>query len=229
MFLTTNIGASPIVWTQLGAASTPATACGLQVATVGGTPTFFTKSGGCDGDQQGTVWRYQGTAGTGTWQQVPNPGAGSFGVFAVDPADPQRLIASHLGGPTGPRMVMTRNGGTTWTPIPALDASDDRRRPFLYNNQTGPAAFADFRAIRSRRWSRSIRSDRDILVAGGADSGVFISTNGGTRWQLVTDPISPGTSGIPHIPRPSYAHFDHDPPGGDINLYLGTRGAAPGD
>ena len=79
-------------------------------------------------------------------------------------------------------------------------------------------------AIRSRRWSRSIRSDPDILVAGGADSGVFISTNGGTRWQLVTDPIAPGTSGVPHIPRPYYAHFDHDPPGGDINLFLGTRG-----
>jgi hypothetical protein len=67
-------------------------------------------------------------------------------------------------------------------------------------------------------------SDPDILVAGAVDSGVFLSTNGGTRWQLVTDPISPGTSGTPHIPRPYYAHFDHDPPGGDINLYLGTRG-----
>jgi len=61
-------------------------------------------------------------------------------------------------------------------------------------------------------------------VAGGADSGVFISTNGGTRWQLVTDPFAPGTSGVPHIPRPYYAHFDHDPAGGDINLFLGTRG-----
>ena len=40
----------------------------------------------------------------------------------------------------------------------------------------------------------------------------------------MTDPIAPGTSGIPHIPRPYYAHFDHDPPGGDINLFLGTRG-----
>ena len=66
--------------------------------------------------------------------------------------------------------------------------------------------------------------DPDILVAGGADSGVFLSSNGGTRWQLVTDPNTPGASGTPHIPRPLYAHFDHDGPGGEINLYLGTRG-----
>ena len=182
------------------------------------------KSGGCDGDRQGTVWRYQGTAGTGTWQQVPNPGAGSFGVFAVDPGDPQRLIASHLGGATGPRMVMTRNGGTTWTPIPALDGLMTGAGVSRTTTRPVPGRSRTSKAIRSRRWSRSTRSDRDILVAGGADSGVFISTNGGTRWQLVTDPISPGTSGIPHIPRPYYAHFDHDAPGGDVQLYLGTRG-----
>jgi len=43
-------------------------------------------------------------------------------------------------------------------------------------------------------------ADPDILVAGGADSGVFISTNGGTRWQLVTDPFAPGTSGVHTFP-----------------------------
>ena len=42
-------------------------------------------------------------------------------------------------------------------------------------------------------------ADSDIVVAAGADSGVFISTNGGARWQLVTDPNSPGASGTPHI------------------------------
>ena len=99
---------------------------------------------------------------------------------------------------------------------------------FSYNNQSGPRAFTTSKVIRSRRWSRSTRRIRDILVAGGADSGVFISTNGGTRWQLVTDPISPGTSGIPHIPRPYYAHFDHDAPGGDINSIWARAGVAPG-
>src|SRR6185436_14509585 len=121
-FVTLDIGAATIAWTQLGAASTPASACGLQVAFTGTTPTFFAKSGGCNGDRQGTLFRYQGTGAGGTWTQVPNPGtSGAFGVFGVDRNDPQHIIASHLGGPGGPRMVITRDGGTTWNPIPALD------------------------------------------------------------------------------------------------------------
>jgi len=213
------------VWTALDAATTPATACGVQLATSGGTQTFFVKSGGCNGDRQGTLWRHQGSASGSGWQQVPNPpGGGRFGVFAVDPNDPQRIIASHLGGPTGPRMVMTHDGGTTWNALLALDLMMTGAGTFQYNNVSGPVAFAGFSGYPQPTLVAFDPSDPDILAAGGADSGVFISTNGGTRWDLVTDPVSPGVSGTPHIPRPYYAHFDHDPPGGDINLFLGTRG-----
>lgn len=224
VFVTTNIGASPVVWTQLGAATSPPAPCGLQIATSAGARTVFVKSGGCDGDRPGTVWRHLGTTAGSTWQQVPMPGIVGFGVFAVDPNDPQRLIASHLGATTGPEMVMTWNGGTTWSRLAALDALMTGSGTFKYLNQTGPRAFTALGGYPQPTLVAFDRSDADVLVAGGADSGVFISTNGGTRWQLVTDPISPGTSGVPHIPRPYYAHFDHDSPGGDINLYLGTRG-----
>ena len=230
VFVTSNIGASPVVWTQLGAANSPASPCGLQVATSAGTPNFFVKSGGCNGELQGTLWRHQGTAAGGTWQQVSTPpGLGGFGVYAVDPKDPQRLIASHLGAATGPEMVFTRNGGTIWSRIAALDTLMTGAGTFKYLNQSGPnvptgTASISFNGYPQPTLVAFDPSDPDILVSGGSDSGVFISTNGGTRWQLVTDPISPGTSGTPHVPRPYYAHFDHDPPGGDINLYLGTRG-----
>src|SRR4029077_4726956 len=91
VFVTSNIGASPVVWAQLGAATSPGQPCGLQLATNSGTSTLFVKSGGCDGDRGGTLWRYAGTAPGGTWQQVPVPqGLGAFGIFAVDPNDPQR-------------------------------------------------------------------------------------------------------------------------------------------
>jgi photosystem II stability/assembly factor-like uncharacterized protein len=230
VFATSNIGASPVVWTQLGAANSPASPCGLQVATTAGTPTFYVKSGGCNGELQGTLWRYQGTAGGSTWQQVPAPtGPGGLGVYAVDPNDPQRLIASHLGAPTGPEMVFTSNLGTTWTHISALDTLMTGAGTFKYLNQSGPNVTVGSASIKFNGYPQPTLvafdpSDPDILVAGSTDSGVFISTNGGTQWQLVTDPISPGTSGTPHIPRPYYAHFDHDPSGGDINLFLGTRG-----
>ena len=229
LFVTLDIGASPIAWTQLGTASTPANACGVQAAFSGGTPTFFVKSGGCNGDQPGTLWRYQGTAGGGTWIQVPSPGIGGVGVFGVDRNDPQHLIASHLGGVGGPRMVRTRDAGATWTPLPALDAMMTGGGTFPYSNASGPTIVPGGASMRLNGYAQPTlvafdADDPDIVVAAGADSGVFVSTNGGSRWQLVTDPSSPGASGRPHIPRPYYAHFDHDPPGGDINLFLGTRG-----
>ena len=46
----------------------------------------------------------------------------------------------------------------------------------------------------------------------------------GKSWQLISDPNNPGSSGIPHLPRPRYAYFDHEPSKSDVNLYLGTQG-----
>jgi hypothetical protein len=225
VFVTLNVGAATIAWTQLGAASTPAAVCGVQVAFEAGTPTFFVKDGGCNGDQQGNLWRYEGTAAGGTWQQVPAPaGGGGFGIYAVDRNDPERIIASHLGGPAGPRVVMTWNGGTVWSALPALDTLMTGNGTFRYANAQGPTVFTGFNGYPQPTLLAFDRTDPDLVVAGGADSGVFLSSNGGTRWQLVTDPIAPATSNTPHIPRPYYAHFDHDPPGDAVNLFLGTRG-----
>ena len=231
IFVTANAGAATITWTPLGAASTPAGACGFQVAFSGGTPTFVVKSGGCNGDGPGTLWRHQGTATGGTWTQIPTPaGGGGFGVFGVDRNDPQHLIASHL-ATAGPRMVVTRNGGTTWTQLTALDLMMTGNGTFRYTNTSGPTlAGAGNNASLARNGYPQPTlvafdpADSDIVVAGSADAGVFLSTNGGKRWQLVTDPNTPGASGVPHVPRAFYAHFDHDPPAGDINLFLGTRG-----
>lgn len=223
VFVTLNMGAAP-VWTQLGAATSPISPCGVSVAFTGGVPTFFVKSGGCSGDTPGTLFSHQGSGAAGTWSQVPNPPAGSFGVYAVDRNNPQRIIASNLGAAGGPRMVMTLDGGTTWAGLPALDAQMTGSGTFQYQTTRGPSVFTGVSGYPQPTLVAFDPADPDIVVAGAADSGVFLSTNGGTQWQLVTDPISPGTSGVPHIPRPFYAHFDHDPPGDDINLYLGTRG-----
>jgi hypothetical protein len=150
-------------------------------------------------------------------------------VFGVDRNDPRHVIASHLGAPTGPRMVITRDGGTTWTPLPALDKMMTGSGTFPYSNVSGSTVVPGGASMQRNGYPQPTLVafdpvDPDIVVAAGADSGVFVSTNGGARWQLVTDPNSPGASGTPHVPRPYYAHFDHDPPAGDINLFLGTRG-----
>ena len=65
--------------------------------------------------------------------------------------------------------------------------------------------------------------DPDLIVAGGRDSGVFLSTNGGADWILLTDPFNSHTSGTPHLPRPQFAHFEHTS-ATDVNIYIGTQG-----
>lgn len=60
------------------------------------------------------------------------------------------------------------------------------------------------------------------IVAGGRDSGVFLSTDGGTSWQLLTNPVNP-SSVKPHLPRPWFAYFDHEP-ADKLKIYVGTQG-----
>ncbi len=85
----------------------------------------------------------------------------------------------------------------------------------------GPTAFLGF----GRYWQPSLVAfddASDTVVAGGQDSGIFLSLDDGSTWSLVSDPFTPGISGTPHLPRPWYAYFDSE---GDINnVYIGTRG-----
>ena len=79
VFITTNINASPIVWTQLGAGTTPANA--RHVTPVGPDPRtiFYVQAPSGDLSSPDTLWRYSGTAPGAVWQQVQPPGgAGQF-------------------------------------------------------------------------------------------------------------------------------------------------------
>ncbi|MEM7480800.1 MAG: choice-of-anchor D domain-containing protein [Acidobacteriota bacterium] len=224
IFVTDDITASPIVWTEIGATSTPFQACGVQVIDSGGPPTFFVKSGGCNGDRRGGLFRYQGVNPGGTWQAVNPPSFNGIGRYAVDPGNTDRIIASNLPFAGEPEMVITHDGGATWNALPALDQMMTGGGTFQYANRMGPTSFTGFGGYAQPTLIAFDPADTDIVVAAGADSGVFLSVNGGTRWQLVTDPNTPGISGVPHIPRARYAHFDHGAPGDDIYLYLGTQG-----
>lgn len=223
VFITTNITATPIVWTELGAASTPTNACGIQVSGAGRGIKFFVKSGGCNGERGGALWRYSGIAPGGAWQQITRSGAGQFGVYAVDPNDSNRLFASDLGGASGPEMVFSNDGGASWLAMPLLDNLMTGGGVFRYQNTRGPTRFTGLNGYPQPTLVAFDPLDSDIQVAAGADSGVFITVDNGAHWELLTDPVNPGGSGTPHIPRARYAHFDHDEPN-RIKLYLGTQG-----
>jgi photosystem II stability/assembly factor-like uncharacterized protein len=232
VFVTLDLGANPIVWTQLGAGSTPPNPCGIQATHAGGVTSFFVKSGGCSGDRPGSLWRFDGASPGGTWKQVTRAGGGQFGIFAVAPNDPNRIIASDLTNPGNPTVVQTTDGGTTWQQLTQLDSLMTAGGAFRYWNTRGVRARTEdgtadfgFNGYPQPTLVAFDPSDSDTIVAAGADSGVFLSRNGGSTWQLLTDPLEPGVSGTPHIPRARYAHFERGPE--RLRVYLGTQGRGP--
>lgn len=226
-FITTDITVNPVVWTQLGAASTPAGGfCGVQAAVTGGTPTFYAQTqciGVFENSAASQLWQFVGTAAAGTWTRVDNNDgiAGGFGIFAVDPNNPNRLYASNMSGIAGPRMVFSTDGGTNWDFDTELDTMMTGNGTFLYQTTRGPTSFTTFNGYAQPSMLAYDQEDANIMVAGGRDSGIFLSTDSGANWSLLTDPVN--ATAKPHLPRPWYAYFDHEP-ANTVNIYVGTQG-----
>lgn len=229
IWITDDIQAAPIVWTALQAPPGGAAAfCNVQTSLDGTTPVFFAQNGQCTGRGADQVWRLDGTTDT-TWTRIDNTDglAGGFGVFAVDPNDEDRIFASALGAAT-PQMVFSTDGGTNWTTDPELDTRMTGNGVFKYVNQSGPStnnggARALFQGYPQPIMLAVSPLDGNIVVAGGADSGVFLSVDGGANWSLVTDPFNPASNPNTHLPRPRFAYFD-DEPAGTVVVYVGTQG-----
>ena len=205
---TNDITANPVVWTQLDAMNDPAAAGGtggfLRASVTGGTPTFYVLSGT-------QLWSFQGTnSATANWTRIDNnPGGGAIQFFTVDEANPNRLYAIRSGGAAPNRIIFSNDGGANWNPDPELD-----------NLMTLGGFFRNFAAT----FIAFDPSNSSFVIAGGLDSGVFLSTDSGNSWRLITDPIDSGYSGVPHLPEPRFAYFDHEPAATDTNIYIGTRG-----
>lgn len=232
LFITTDITVNPIVWTELGNGTEPNSAqmVDLQVALDGGgIPTFYVQVGGGNGLTADQLWRFVGTNPAGTWTRIDNNIPGGTGVFrfGANRSDPARLYAAGNIG-AGPRMFSSINGGAGWQADTNLDNLMQGGGTFLYQNTLGQQTFAGYTGFGGYPQPSLIAFDPtnpELLVAGSRDAGVFISRNGGNRWGLLTDPFNSAASGVPHIPRPWFAHFDHDT--GDANrvhVYIGSQG-----
>jgi photosystem II stability/assembly factor-like uncharacterized protein len=225
VFFTNDVTANPIVWTQLGAATTPATPRGIQIAVRGGTPSFIVQTGVGDGMSEDRLFRFDGT-GAGDWKEIEPPGGkGGFGIFGVDPRDANRILVSHLLLGQDPQMMLTTDGGTSWTSLTELDALMTGNGDFRYVTRRGLSHSANAIGSQSGYPQPTMVAidgeDGTIMAAGGADSGVFVSTNSGRNWTLVSDPRTPFKTKTPHIPRPRFAYFDHE--ASSVNLTLERR------
>ncbi|WP_028585580.1 WD40/YVTN/BNR-like repeat-containing protein [Desulfogranum mediterraneum] len=263
VFITDDITANTITWTELGKTTKPPTDISeidllgeVQVAVDdSGTPTFYVLVGAFPGDKSRVahrLWKFEGIDGTGNWERIDTniPGgldSGSVGIFAVAPSDPNRLYASYfdeVGVFRG--MLFSNDGGTTWQrdrdlprseEMVGLDSRMTGKGIFKYQNFMGPntflgsSAFGGLAGYTQPTLIAFDPEDPNLIVAAGHDSGIFLSQDGGFHWDLLTDPFDSGISGVPHLPNPWFAYFDHEPAGivndklvGRLNIYIGTLG-----
>jgi hypothetical protein len=223
VFITNSIAVDPVAWTELGNATEPPSnqLCAVKSARApGGQPVFYVQTGSCNGNgSNDQLWRFIGTNPAAAWQRMDtNLASGSIGTFDVDPGDPNRLYASNLTA-SGPRMVYSNDGGQTWENDVNLDLA-----------MSGNGLYKPITRGTSARGSYVQPSlvafdpqDSNLLVAGAVDAGVFVSTDAGASWLLVTDPHTPVQTGRAHLPHPLYAYFDHEP-ADRVDIYVGTRG-----
>lgn len=216
---------NPMLWIELPTLGTkPPTggdfpACAVKTSA---SPALnvYVQSGRCDGIGHDLLWRWT-DAGGGDWEELALP-EGGISLFDVDPGNPNRLIAVNLPSSGDPRVIFSEDGGANWSHLAQLDPLMTGDGDYHYINTLGPRSSSRFGGYPQPSLVAFDPEDPNILVAGGRDSGVFLSTDGGEDWGLVTDPGSTGGS-VPHLPQPWFVYFDHEPfPW--VNMYVGTRG-----
>ncbi len=227
-------------WTSLGwPAASAGYPCGLR-SSRGLIPQLFVLSsasqfdGACLWRSQNELW-YTAPA-LQPWQRMDKIDGvcpdGGFGIFAIDRLHPNRIYASCT-SVDPPVMIRTEDLGGHWE----VDQN-------LTDLMTGPGKFVPKVTDPDNGVAYSAPGDnpqpaspgivqpvmvafdptnKDLLVAGGYESGLFISSDGGKGWALLSDPFTPSAA-VPHLPRPFWAEFSHDADGALDAIYVGTVG-----
>ena len=220
--VTTNITAGAVSWTQVGAASTPTNACGIRAAGPAATPTFYVLAGACQGWTADRLFRFDGTAAGGAWQEITRPVSGTgvgFGIFTVARADPNRLFASVV-TPSGAQMFRSTNGGATWTPDTVLDGLMTGGGIYRARVRHGAVDFTGFASYVQPSLVAFDPIDDQTVLAGSRDAGLFITRDNGNTWTAITD--NSGKPANPVVPRPNFAYYDREC--GESHVYVGTQG-----
>ena len=220
--ITTNITAGSVSWTQLGASSTPANACGIRAAGTAASPTFYVLAGACQGWSADRLFRFDGTSAGGTWRQIKPPVSGTgvgFGIFTVDRANPNRLFVSAV-TPTGAQMFRSNDGGANWVADTVLDGLMTGGGHYRGRVRRGPVDFTGFASYVQPSLVSFDPTDSKTMIAGSRDAGLFITRDGGATWTTITD--NSGAAANPVVPRPNFAYFDVEC--GESHVYIGTQG-----
>ena len=132
---------------------------------------------------------YKSLNGGRSWTNTGLGASEHIGKILVDPRDPDVVYAAAMGGlwaPGGDRgLFKTTDGGGTWTPV--LEISENTGIADVHMDPRDPDVLY---AVAFQR-----RRHVGVLVAGGPESGVWKSTDGGETWRDITRGLPSGDLG----------------------------------
>lgn len=237
VYMTNDITSNPIAWTALNApgGSTAGNNGHLKVSRVGGPTSIYYHTGSGNPNGTGQIFR-RGLNRGDPWVPLPLPaGVGSVTVYDVDPNNGQQLMICGInngavaGGPVANNFSMwkTNNYGASWTPMPNLDGLMTGGGTFQNRTNNGPTNFTGFGTYWQPFLLQFNPNNGNTVVAGAADAGVFVTTNFGNNWQLISNPNTPSST-TPHIPRPVFAYFSptrFTATSQAFDVWIGSQGA----
>jgi photosystem II stability/assembly factor-like uncharacterized protein len=115
-----------------------------------------------------------------TWTRMGLENTGRISRVVIDPRDPDRVYVAALGHLYGPQaekgVYRTIDGGRNWEKV--LFVNDSSGANELVMDPTNPRVlYATFWQMEIHTWGRT---------SGGAGSGIWKSTDGGTTWKRLT-------------------------------------------
>jgi len=142
-------------------------------------------------NRQSSTWGdgvYRSTDGGTTWRNMGLRETQSIGRIVIDPHDPSTVFVAavgHLFGPNEDRgLYRTHDAGSSWQRVLAVDAN---------TGVTDVAIMPDGRTLLAATYLRRRRAWG--FVGGGRTSGLWRSTDGGDRWQRLTNGLPAGEAG----------------------------------
>jgi photosystem II stability/assembly factor-like uncharacterized protein len=185
------------------------------------------------GEANGSSFSYDGDGvyrtidGGASWQHLGLAETRRIGRIAIDPVDPQRVFVAAAGAVFAPDanrgVYRSTDGGATWTKV--LFVADTAGAIDVAIDPSNPSRI--YAAI----WEHTSTSTR--WVAGGLNSGIWQSLDGGDSWTRLTNGLPRSSSSIGRIglaiaassPQTVYALYLDDP-GDLIGIYKTTNAGA---
>ncbi len=175
------------------------------------------------GDSYPGTGVYKTTDAGSTWTHLGLDQSRHIGRIVIDPVEPQKVYVAALGTLFGTNpdrgVYRSTDGGTSWTQV--LFVSDSTGAVDIAINPSDP------NVLYAAMWER-IRSP-ERRRAGGFESGIHKTTDGGLTWNLLTNGLPPSAPDVGRIglavavssPSTVYAIYaDH--PGYFMGVYKST-------